>query len=143
MSTEENKAIARRHIAELWNQGKLDVADEFYAGEFVMHDPSNPDRLPGPEGTKQMVAAFLAAFPDLHVTIEDLIAEGDKVVTRVSGTGTHRGEYLGIPPTGKKISFTGISIFRLVDGKYIEGWQNMDTFGTMQQLGAIPPLGEG
>ena len=133
----------RRHIAELWNQGKLDSAEEFYASDFVMHDPGNPDRLPGPEGTKQMVAAMRAAFPDLFVTIEDLIAEGDKIVTRTSATGTHKGKYLGVAPTGKKITFTGISVFRLVDGKYIEGWQSIDTLGVMQQLGAIPPLAGG
>ena len=140
--SEQNKAVIRRWIEAL-NAGNLDVADEIYAPDFVMHDPGNPDRLPGPEGTKQGFAAFLAAFPDLHVTIEDIIAEGDKVVWRVSLTGTHKGEFLGIAPTGKQITNTGITIVRMVDGKFVEGWQNGDDLGMLQQIGAIPPLGEG
>ena len=140
--SEQNKAVVRRWIAGL-NAGDLDVADEIYAPDFVMHDPGNPDRLLGPEGTKQGFAAFLAAFPDLHVTIDDIIAEGDKVVWRVSLTGTHKGEFLGIAPTGKQITNTGITIVRMVDGKFVEGWQNGDDLGMLQQIGAIPPLGEG
>ena len=140
--SEQNKAVVRRWIAGL-NAGDLDVADEIYAPDFVMHDPGNPDRLLGPEGTKQGFAAFLAAFPDLHVTIDDIIAEGDKVVWRVSLTGTHNGEFLGIAPTGKQITNKGITIVRMVDGKFVEGWQNGDDLGMLQQIGAIPPLGEG
>ena len=140
--SEQNKAVIRRWIEAL-NAGDLDVADEIYARDFVMHDPGTPDRLPGPEGTKQTFAGFRASFPDFYVTIEDFVAEGDKVAWRLSATGTHEGEYLGIAPTGKQVSFTAICVTRLVDGKFVEGWQNVDNLGMLQQIGAIPPLGGG
>ncbi len=92
----------------------------------------------GPEGLKQYTSMTLAAFADLHVTVEDEIAEGDKVVTRYSARGTHKGEIMGIPPTGKQVAWTGIVITRIAGGKIIEAWANIDRLGVMQQLGAIP-----
>jgi steroid delta-isomerase-like uncharacterized protein len=140
MSTEENKAIAQREIAELYNHtGNLDVADEIYAPDFVGHDPTQPEDLRGLDAARQFAATQRTAFPDLSCTIEDQVAEGDKVVTRFSAHGTHQGETeeLG-PPTGKRMEITGISIERFSEGKVVESWDNYDALGMMQQLGMVP-----
>ncbi len=136
---EANKAILHRVLEEVLNQKNLDLADEFYATSYVNHIPPNPE-IRGPEGFKQLFAMQFAAFPDFHLTIEDMFAEGDKVVSR--GTfllGTHTGEFMGIPPTGKQVTVTGILIQRFADGKIVEDWGNYDVLGLMQQLGVIPP----
>jgi steroid delta-isomerase-like uncharacterized protein len=140
MSTEENKALSRRLIEEVWNQGKLAVIDELVAPNYVDHDPTGP--IHGPEGFKQFVSMYLTAYPDTHFTIEDQIAEGDTVVTRWTARGTHKGPLMGIPPTGKQVTVTGISIGRVVNGKTVEGWSNYDTLGMMQQLGVVPAPGQ-
>ena len=126
---EENKAIARRTIEEFWNQGDLAVADEIYASDFVFHDPVNPG-IRGPEGYKQLAATYLTAFPDLHFTIEDMTAEGDKVAVRWSTTATHKGEFMGIPPTGRQAPVTGITIQRNVAGKVVDEWAIWDAVGS-------------
>jgi predicted ester cyclase len=138
MSAEENKANARR-IFEGINQGNLAVIDELCAPTFVSHSP--PTTTHGPEAYKQSFSIGLTAFPDSHFTIEDQLAEGDKVATRYTFSGTHQGEFMGIPPTGKHVTFTGISISHWVDGKLVENWINSDTLGYLQQLGVIPSLG--
>lgn len=127
--------------AELWNAGvDLALIDELVAPNFVSH--SAPPGLPaGREGVKQWVTLFHRAFPDLYSTVEDLIVEGDKVVERFSGGGTHRGDFFGIPPTGKKATTTGINILRIADGQIVEHWGNGDDLGFMQQLGVIPSMG--
>jgi steroid delta-isomerase-like uncharacterized protein len=138
MSAEENKAIARREMEELFNHtGNLDVADDIYAPDFVSHEPTSGDTR-GVEGTKQF-AAYRQAFPDLECTIEDQVAEGDKVVTRWRGRGTHQGETeeLG-PPSGNRLEITGISIERFSEGKIAESWDTYDALGMMQQLGMVP-----
>jgi steroid delta-isomerase-like uncharacterized protein len=140
MSTEENKALVRREIGELFNRtGDLDVAEEVYAPDFVGHDSTLPEDLHGVEAAKQFAASFRSAFPDLTCTIEDQIAEGDKVVSRWSASGTHEGETeeLG-PPTGNRMEITGISIERISEGKVVESWDNYDAMGMKQQLGHIP-----
>ena len=140
MSTDENKALVRREIEELFNHtGNLDVADEVYAPDFVGHDPTMPEDLHGVEEARQFAAGFRSAFPDLICTIEDRVAEGDKVVTRWRTSGTHQGqtEELG-PPTGNRVEMTGISIEWLSEGKVVESWDNYDAMGVMQQLGHIP-----
>jgi len=142
MSTEENKAIARRGSEEVWNQGKLDVIDEIFATDYVNHRAGGPD-IHGPEGYKQFFTMFRTAFPDIKFTIEDQIAEGDKVVTHVTFTGTHKGELMGIPPTGVQVTVTGIAISRIAGGKILECWVNSDDLGMWQQLGVIPPIGQG
>ena len=139
MLTEEYKALVREVIQELFNKGNLAVADQAYAREYVGHDPASPEPLRGPEGVKQDISKYRSAFPDLHFTVEDLIAEGDRVVSRFRITGTHRGELMGIPPTGKRAVVTGISILRFAGGKIAEEWSNWDALGLMQQLGAVPP----
>ena len=139
--SEENKAIARRIFEEVW-KGKLDVADEILDASHVAHG-LGLELPPGPEGFKQFVSIYLSAFPDVHFTIEDQIAEGDRVVTRWTARGTHKGELMGIPPTGKQAVVTGIGINHFVGEKVVEAWNNWDGLGMMQQLGAVPAMGEG
>ncbi len=139
MLEEENKTFVRRFYEEVWGKGNLDVADELYAENFVDHNPVDPDLPSGIEGFKQMVPMFRTAFPDMQFTIEDLIAKGDKVVSRLSIRATHQGEFMGIPPTGKQASITGIDIIRIVDGKMVERWGEVDMLRLMQELGVVPP----
>ena len=141
MSTEENKAIARRWSEELWSKGALAVADEIIAPTYVRHDPGDPFAVEGPDGVKLLVMGLRAQMPDLHITIEDLVAEGDKVVTRYVATGTDTGEFMGKAPTGKQVRVTAIQIFRIIDGKIVESWANRDDLGVLRQLGVIPAPG--
>jgi steroid delta-isomerase-like uncharacterized protein len=143
MSAEENKAIARRHFEELWQKGDVSVADEIYATDAVGHDPMNPRHADYPESEKQAIIRDTAAFPDTQVTIEDQIAEGDKVMTRWTFRATHSGDFMGMPPSGKRLDVTGVHIHRIAGGKIVEIWAYPDVLGFMQQLGAIPPLGQG
>ncbi len=136
-SEAENKAISRRADEELFNRGNVDVADELFAPDFVYHDPAGGE-LRGPESVKGYAAMLRAAFPDLHQTVEDQIAEGDKVAYRWTARGTHEGELMGIAPTGKRVEFTGIAVARLADGRIEEIWENYDALGMMQQLGVVP-----
>ena len=134
--SEQNKALMRRGIEEVWNGGNFDVVDELIAGDYVGHQP--PIENHGPAGVKRYFAMLREAFPDIHFTIEDQIAEGDRVVTRWAARATHLGVYQGIPPTGKPGTVTGITINRVADGKVVEGWTNLDSLGMLQQLGVIP-----
>lgn len=140
MSAEENKVILHRLIEE-FNKGNLAAADESLAASFVDHsDP--PGMPPGLEGHKQVLSMLLSAFPDLHVQVEDLLAEGDKVASRFTMRATHKGNFMGIPPTGKQVTITGIEIVRAEGGKFVERWANIDALGMLQQLGAIPAPGQ-
>lgn len=137
MSAAENKAIVRHLLEAGFNAGNLSVFDEMLAPAFVNHDPAAPmarDR----EGLKQYWAAICTGFPDHHSVAEDLIVEGDQVVKRATFHGTHTGEFMGLAPTGKQVANTTISIYRITDGRVTEIWWGYDTFGLMQQLGAIP-----
>jgi steroid delta-isomerase-like uncharacterized protein len=134
--SEQNKRLMRRGIEEVWNKGNLAVVDDLIAGDFVGHSP--PDEHHGPEGVKQYFAMLRAAFPDIHFTIEDQIAEDDRVVTRWTARATHTGPFKGIPPTGKAGVVTGITINRVAGGKVLEGWTNKDDLGMLQQLGVVP-----
>lgn len=134
--SQANKAAIRRYIEEVWNKGNLAVADEVFAPTFVDHDPRYPgivslDRL------KHLFTTFRAAFPDIHTEVEDLLTEGDKVLLRYAWTGTHKGEFLGIAPTGKNVRVTGLALYRFVDGKVVEAWANADDLGLLQQVGVI------
>ncbi len=140
MSTEENKAIVR-HFEALFNEKRVDLADEFVARDYIDHG-ALPGQAPGLTGAKQKWAMFIAAMPDLHVPIEDMVAEGDKVVVRWTAEGTQQGELLGRPPTGKLIRFSGISIYRLAGGKVTEVWEQFDRLSLMQQLGMAPSPGQ-
>jgi steroid delta-isomerase-like uncharacterized protein len=140
MSTEENKVNERRLVEEGWNQGNIAVFDELFAADYLGHDPSGP--MHGPEGFKQFYATYRTAFPDTHLTIEDQIAEGDTVASRWTATGTHQGPLMGIPPSGKRVRVTGITISRYASGKIAEEWFSYDTLGMLQQLGASPMPGQ-
>ena len=142
MSAEENRALVNRHTEEFWNQSKLEIAEEIHAADFLFHSPSSPD-MRGIEAYNQFAIIYRTAFPDLRFTTEDVIVEGDKVVERWTSTATQQGELMGIPPTGKWSKTSGISIFRVADGKLAEQWVNWDMLGMLQQLGVIPPLGGG
>jgi steroid delta-isomerase-like uncharacterized protein len=139
MLSETNKAVARRFFDEVWNKGNLAVLNEIIAKDHVSRGPGTLPGLPtGPEGTKQLVTVYRNAFPDLRFTIEEQIAEGDKVVTRWTADGTHQGELAGIPPTNKTSTVTGVAVDRIANGKVVESWGIFDQFGMMQQLGLIP-----
>ena len=143
MSAEENKAIARRIMNEAMNDGRLEVADELIASDWVDHDPANPpDFAGGPDAFKQLATMYRAAFPDMEMTIEDMVAEGDRVVTRWTARGTHEGELMGVPPSGKQVTVTGIGIDRIAGGKVAESWGSWDTLGLLTQVGAIPELAQ-
>ena len=133
---EQNKAIVRRYRQEIANEGKLDLVDEIFAATFMMNSQEMT-----PENFKQFIQMWRIAFPDLEYTLEDLIAEGDRVVERWTCRGTHEGALFGIPPTGKQITSTGILIHRIVDGKIVEFVEVADGLGLMQQLGVVPSMG--
>ncbi len=139
MSTEDNTALAHRFHMDIFVKGDLAVADELLTPDFVIHFPGlPPEMLHGPEGVKKYATAIRTAFPDLHITHDDTIAVGDKVVIRWTVRATHQGELMGIAPTGKQVTITGIDIFRLSLGKLAEMWQNWDQLGMLQQVGALP-----
>ncbi len=139
MSAEENKRISRRVAEEAFSHGNVDVIDELVAENFVNHDPGlPPDLPPGRDGLKELVRFYKSAFPDAELIVEDQFAEGDRVVTRYIGRGTHQGDFGGIPATGKQVTVTGITIDRLEGGKIAESWNEYDQLGLLQQLGAIP-----
>ncbi len=139
MSTEENKAAERRFYEEVWNKHNLGTVDELVAPDVVEHNPVVPGQAPGLEGFRQMVKMSLSAFPDGQITIEDLIAEGDEVVVRWTAYNmTHRGEFAGIPATGKQLTVAGIDIYRYEGGKRVETWRQWDALGMMRQLGVVP-----
>ena len=139
MSSEQNKKIVRRVFEEPW-KGNLAVVDEFVASDYIGHDPADPEPLRGPQGVKEFISTYRAAFPDARIMVEQQLAEGDLVATRWSGRGTHEGELMGIEPTGRQVTVSGLTISRLEGGKIVEEFQNWDTFGMMQQLGAVPAL---
>jgi steroid delta-isomerase-like uncharacterized protein len=136
----QNQALTRRIFEDVWSGGKLELIDQLFAPEFVGHPTGPEDEMRGPGGAKELVARFREAFPDIVFTVEDQIAEGETVVTRWSARGTHDGELMGVDPTGRKATVTGITIQRFRDGKVLEGWTNWDTFGLLTQLGAVPQL---
>ena len=137
MSTDENKALVRRWFAET-DRGNDAIIDELCAPEYVDHSPPLPGMGDGSAAVRQANAVLRAAFPDTVHTVDDQIAEGDKVVTRLRGRATFTGECLGIQPNGKVVEITGISIHRIANGKLVEHWANFDSLSFMQQLGVVP-----
>ncbi len=137
MSHEKNKAAVRRWIDEVFNKGNLTVVDELVDPDWVDHNPV-PDQKPGIEGAKQAVRLYRTGFPDMVCTIDEQLADGDKVVTRFTVRATHRGEYMGTAPSGRRIDVKGITIDRFAHGKAIETWTEFDALGMLQQIGAIP-----
>ncbi|OLC25191.1 MAG: hypothetical protein AUG06_11900 [Actinobacteria bacterium 13_1_20CM_2_65_11] len=138
---EDLKELMRRFVEEVWNQGNLDVVDQLAAPGCVTHDPAAPGgELRGPDGIKQLVSMYRKAFPDTRFVINDLIVEGDEVAGRFTASGTHKGALMGIAPTGKRVSITGLTITRFQDGKQVESWASYDQVGMLQQLGALPSM---
>ena len=141
--SEGNEALADRFHMDVFQEENLDVADEILSPDFVWHGAFSPgEDQRGPEGTKQVASAVIGAFPDRRITHEDIIAEGDKVLIRWSMSGTHQGELLGIPATGRRVTVTGFDLFRIEGGKIVEMWQEADQLGMLQQLGVIPEPGQ-
>ena len=138
--SEGNKNLVRRLFEEVWNKGNLQVTDDLFTPNYSHHDSSTPDVGRGPESEKKRATLYRTAFPDLRLTVEDIIAEGETVVARWSCRGTHKGDLNGIAPTGKRVNITGISIARFTNGKMSEGFVNWDALSLMQQLGVVPEL---
>lgn len=137
MTLEENKALVLRFLQQVWNERNLAIIDEALAADYV-HHASPIDAPPGRDAYRQVAGRFLDAFPDLHTTVNQVVAEGDKVVVQMTDRGTHHGEFMGIPPTGKSVAVTGTAIYRVAEGKIAEEWVNYDSLSMLQQLGAIP-----
>jgi steroid delta-isomerase-like uncharacterized protein len=133
-----NKQIIRREFEQILNEGNDAVLDELIDQDYVLYDPTAPAPWRGPNGLRQSLEPFRTAFPGLRVRVEDQVAEGDKVATRWIFTGRHDGEFFGIPPTGKQVEITGISIERVAGGRIVEDRMELDALGLMRQLGAVP-----
>jgi steroid delta-isomerase-like uncharacterized protein len=140
MSAESNKALSRRLLEEAFNAGNISVVDELVTPDFVNHDAAIPEPVIGPAAAKATIEGYRTAFPDLRITIEEQIGDSEGVATRWSAKGTHEGELMGMPATGKQATVTGITIDRFVGGRIAESWTNWDTLGMLQQLGAVPAL---
>lgn len=137
MSTQEKIEVIERYSEEVMNQGNLNAVDDLLADDYVHHTPP-PGMEPNREGFKAFVAAAHSGLDNLTLTANDIIVQGDKVAQRWTNTGVHKGEFLGIPPTGNQVEFSGISIYTVRDGEIVEDWTHFDSMGLMQQLGAAP-----
>lgn len=133
--SEQNKTLARRWFEDLFSRGNLDAANEILSAEFVDHLTHEDER--GLEELKHYVGIYRNAFPDIQDIVEDIVAEGDKVVVRWMSSGTHQGEFMGVAPTGRHVTFTGMRLFRIADNKIVESWVNIDERGLQEQLGAV------
>jgi len=141
MSAEANAATARRVLEEAFNEGRLEVLDEICSPDMVSHDPAEPEDVRGIDAHKERVKTYRTAMPDLHITLEDIVASDDKVASRWTVRGTNDGELQGMPPTGRKVEITGLTIDRFDDdGRIVEAWDNWDNAGFMQQLGITPEM---
>jgi steroid delta-isomerase-like uncharacterized protein len=142
MSAQENKIVSWRLQEEVFGQDKLALVDELLAPDYVSHAPGDPELSRGPEDIKEIVRAYHAAFPDLAFTVEKQVAEGDMVVTRWIACGTHQGQFMGVPPSGRRIEVSGMSMDRISGSRIVENWNNWEALELMQQVGAIPESGE-
>jgi steroid delta-isomerase-like uncharacterized protein len=135
VSVEENKALVRRFYEEVWDRGNTDFAYQVFAEDYVRHDFRPTDALPGPAGQKKIADDFRAAFPDLRVTVDLIVGEGDLVVGRWTATGTHLGAWAGREPSGRRITFSAANFFRFENAKVAEIWNHRDDLGLQQQVG--------
>ena len=143
MSTEQNKSVVRAFFEEVFNKGNLDRLDEIIAADYRGLGPAIHG-VTGPERAKHAVTSLRAAFPDIHFTVDDIVAEEDKVVVRVTFRGTHKGAYLGVAPTGRQITVSGAEMARLADGKIVEAvWHHHDELHLLHQLGVTLPIKHG
>jgi steroid delta-isomerase-like uncharacterized protein len=139
--TDQNKTTVRRYIEEVFNKGNLTLLSQLVDTNYVGRDPSQPSEVRGLDGLKQNIQDLRSAFPDLTLKIDDIFAEGDKVCCRWTGSGTHKNDYLGLPPTNKKATnVSGLEVFRLVNNKIVEDWNIWDTMGWMKKIGAMPEM---
>jgi steroid delta-isomerase-like uncharacterized protein len=140
--SEQNIATVRRWFEEVWNKGRESAIDEMFPADGVAHGLGDSELdVRGPNDFKPLVANIRGALPDLHISIEDIVAAGDRVAVRITLQGTHTGNGLGVAPTGRKVSIQGIVIVRLVDGCIREGWNSYDQLGLLRQVGALPAAG--
>ena len=142
MPIEQNKLTARRWSEELWGRGDLAVADEIIACNYERHDPGDPFPAHGPEDVKRIVTMLRTMLPDLHIEVEEMVAEGDMVASRYTSTATDTKGFMGRPPTGRTIRTAAMQMFRFEDGKIVESWAVRDDLGTLRQLGHVPPMTE-
>jgi steroid delta-isomerase-like uncharacterized protein len=136
MPAAENKALVRRFYEEVWDKGNLEVCDEVFADDYLRHDLRPTEPAPGPEGQKQIAADFRSAFPDLRVEVDILVAEDDYVVGRWTASGTHRGPWGAVEPTGRRVTFSAVNIFRFQNGKVADIWNHRDDLGLREQIGS-------
>ena len=137
--SEANKALVRRWFDEVWNQGRVETIDELFAANGVGYGLGDTDApLHGPAGFKPFVANLRGALPDIHMTIEDIIAADDKVTVRITVEGTHKGAHLGVAPTGRRVRIAGLVVVRIANGQIVEGWNSWDQLGLLRQIGALP-----
>jgi steroid delta-isomerase-like uncharacterized protein len=141
--SEQNEAIVRRWFEEVWNQGRAATIDELFPADAVAHGLGDSEQdVHGPDEFKPLVANIRGALPDVNIHIDDIFSEDDRVAVRITLRGTHTGNGLGVPPTGRSVSIQGIIIARLVEGRFVEGWNSYDQLGLLRQTGALPGLGE-
>ncbi len=142
MPTEGNKAVVRGLLEDIWSRGNLTLVDEIFTTNFIRYGPTlEGGEVRGREGFKRLVTMYRVTYPDLRVALEDQVAEGALIVTRWTARGTHRGELMGIAPTGKRVTVAGVIIDRIADGKIEAEWACYDAMGMLQQLGAASPVG--
>ena len=143
MTESENKALIRRWFNEVWNQGRQDLIDQLRAPDAIANGLGESDKqVKGPAAFKTYFSRMRAALSDLRVKIDDILAEEDKVAVRLSIEGRHSGEGLGLPPTGRRVYFTGMAVIRIADGKIVEAWNNLDYLQLLIQIGAVPTNAE-
>ncbi|HYL82978.1 MAG TPA: ester cyclase [Candidatus Angelobacter sp.] len=142
MMSVDNKAIVRRLYEEAWNKRKLEVLDLLLSPSHALHGPNFTGRTIGPDAYKRTITHYTTGYPDLRFTVEEMIAEGDKVVCYWTMSGTHNGEFMAIPPTHKKMSVDGITIHDIAEGKIMDSYVSLDLWSMMQQLGVVAPLGQ-
>jgi steroid delta-isomerase-like uncharacterized protein len=143
VSVDEHKALVRRFYEQVWDRGNSDFAYDVFSDDYVRHDLRSTDALPGPEGQKRIADDFRAAFPDLRLTVDLVVGEGDYVVGRWTASGTHLGSWRAIEPTGRRVTFSAVNIFRFQNGKVAEIWNHRDDLGLSQQVGAPIYAGAG
>ena len=141
MATDQNKNLVRRFFDEMCNQRKLNIADELFASNHKYHDPQTPSGS-GPEGMKQVISTYQTAFPDAHWHVIETFTADNVIITRWKGSGTHKNELMGIPPTGKFVEVQGIWIHRIANNKIVASYNVWDTLGMLQQLGVVPAMGQ-
>lgn len=134
----DGKMLGRRFFEDMLSKGNWNLAEELLSPDVVMHHPASPEPISSRDAVVGMLSAFRTGFPDLNITVEDVIGEGDKAAVRWRATGTHTGDLFGMPPTGKSMNVAGISVVRVADGRIVEDWVSEDTMGMMKQLGVIP-----